>query len=86
MEYIIAFSALSAITFILYGIDKGLAKVGAHRISEKVLLLLGFVSGGVGGLLGMVIFRHKTKHIYFWIVNVLAAALAVCALLALQII
>ena len=84
MEYIIiAFAALSAITFILYGIDKGLAKARAHRISEKVLLLLGFVSGGVGGLLGMVIFRHKTKHVYFWAVNILGA---ICALLALQII
>ena len=35
------------------------------------LLLLGFFGGSVGGLLGMSAFRHKTKHAYFYVVNVI---------------
>lgn len=61
----------SLITFILYGADKRKAKKGAWRISEKVLLLFPVFGGAIGGLLGMSLFRHKTKHWYFVLVNVL---------------
>ena len=58
--------AISVIAFALYFIDKALAKVGAWRIPEKVLLLLSVLFGGVGGLAAMLLFRHKTKHWYFF--------------------
>lgn len=64
-------AALSLITLILYGMDKARAKRGAWRIPEKVLLGFSFFGGSVGGLLGMVLFRHKTRHWYFWLVNIL---------------
>ena len=48
--------------FGLYGLDKSKAKKGAWRISEKHLLLAAFLGGGLGALLGMKTFRHKTKH------------------------
>ena len=70
------------ITFILYGIDKAKAKSGAYRISEKVLLTFSFFGGAIGGIFGMALFHHKTKHWYFGVVNVLGllviVALAIC--------
>ncbi len=61
----------SLISFILYGVDKAKAKKKAWRIPEKVLLLWGFLCGSVGALAAMQLFRHKTKHFYFYFVNVL---------------
>uniref|UniRef100_I5ATK4 Putative membrane protein n=1 Tax=Eubacterium cellulosolvens (strain ATCC 43171 / JCM 9499 / 6) TaxID=633697 RepID=I5ATK4_EUBC6 len=62
---------LSLLALILYGVDKAKAKANAWRISEKTLLGAGFFGGSVGALLGMKLFRHKTKHWYFWAVNLL---------------
>ena len=57
--------AVNAVTFVLYGIDKRRAQRGAWRIPEKTLLILPLLGGSVGGILGMRLFRHKTKHWYF---------------------
>ena len=51
--------------FILMGIDKKRAQRNQWRISEKSLLLLGLAGGGLGGLLGMKRYRHKTKRATF---------------------
>ena len=51
--------------FVLYGIDKAKAKRGAWRIPEATLLLVAFLGGSLGALLGMEVFRHKTKHARF---------------------
>lgn len=51
--------------FVLYGADKRRAKRGAWRIPEKTLFLLPLLGGSVGGILGMRVFHHKTKHWYF---------------------
>ncbi len=64
----------SLISFVLYGADKSKAKRGAWRIPEKVLLLWGFLCGAVGALAAMQLFRHKTKHYYFYFVNILGLA------------
>ena len=50
------------LTFAAYGIDKRKAQKNAWRIKESTLLLLAAAGGSVGALLGMQIFRHKTKH------------------------
>ncbi len=62
---------MSLAAFILYGRDKGLARRHRWRIPEKVLLCVGFFGGSPGALLGMRCFRHKTRHWYFWAVNIL---------------
>ena len=67
--YGIALAAVSVIAFILYGADKSRARRGTWRIPEKVLLGFSFFGGAVGGVLGMLVFRHKTRHWYFWAVN-----------------
>ena len=33
-----------------------------------------FFGGAVGGVLGMLVFRHKTRHWYFWAVNLFGIA------------
>ena len=64
-------AAMSAVAFFAYLIDKIKAKKGKWRISESMLLSLGFLGGAVGALLSMELFRHKTKHWYFWAVNII---------------
>ena len=66
MEYL--FYLLAAINIALcamMGIDKLCAKLNKRRIPEKVLFLLAVLGGGLGGTVGMLSFRHKTKHWYF---------------------
>ena len=66
---------MSLIAFVQYGRDKRLAKRGARRTPEKVLLGVGFFGGAIGALLGMQTFRHKTKHWYFYAVNIIGLIL-----------
>jgi uncharacterized membrane protein YsdA (DUF1294 family) len=68
------FAALSLLAFILYGADKHKARRGLWRIPEKTLLLTSFLGGALGGLAAMQIFRHKTRHWYFYAVNLLGLA------------
>jgi uncharacterized membrane protein YsdA (DUF1294 family) len=51
---------------VLYLVDK-IKAIGHHwRISEKTLLLPAVIGGAFGGLVGMLVFRHKTRHANFW--------------------
>ena len=56
---------INILTFVCYGLDKLKAKSNARRISERALLLLALVGGSVGAWLGMLVWRHKTKHAMF---------------------
>ena len=56
---------MNLISFALMGIDKVKAKRGSWRVPEKTLFLVTALFGGLGGTLGMRVFRHKTKHWYF---------------------
>ena len=74
--YYAAFLALmSLVTFIFYAADKRKAKKSKWRIPEATLLGLGFCGGAVGALLAMKYVRHKTKHWYFWVVNIVGLLL-----------
>ena len=53
---------INVLTFLLYGIDKWKARRGKWRIPEETLIWLAIVGGSIGALLGMYLFRHKTKH------------------------
>ena len=64
-------AVMSLLAIILYAGDKKKAKKGAWRTPESVLLGFGFFGGAIGALIAMNSFRHKTKHWYFWVVNVL---------------
>ena len=61
---LLALAAANLLSFLLYGVDKLKAKKGAWRISEATLLLVA-LPGPLGALLGMELFRHKTRHAKF---------------------
>lgn len=58
-------AAVSITTFVLYGIDKYKAKKGKWRVSEKRLLIMSLIGGGVGAWAGMEVWHHKTRHMKF---------------------
>ncbi|MCQ2345872.1 MAG: DUF1294 domain-containing protein [Paludibacteraceae bacterium] len=58
--------------FITYSIDKWKARSNQRRVPEDSLLWLAWLGGGIGALLAMLIFRHKTKHKKFLILVPLA--------------
>ena len=56
----------SFIAFLLFGYDKWKAgQSGQGRVSEFLLVLVGALGGWPGGLLGMLVFRHKTSKLSF---------------------
>lgn len=73
--YLIFILAMSITTFILYAVDKAKAKKGAWRIKEATLLLFSFFGGALGGYIGMLSLRHKTKHWYFMVINTFSLAI-----------
>ncbi len=77
---------MSLVLFAVMGADKRRAKKGAWRVPEKTLFLLALLGGAIGGVLGMRVFRHKTKHWYFaWGFPILALLqLALCFWLFLK--
>lgn len=78
--YLIAVSAMSLLALILYGADKARARRRAWRIRENVLLGVGILGGAAGGLLGMLLFHHKTRHWVFWTVNLISLAIQIAGL------
>lgn len=72
-------SIVNIAAFILYGIDKHKAKAHQWRISEVSLLCIAVIGGSAGALLGMFVFRHKTKHLKFLIGVPLILVLQVAA-------
>ena len=71
-------------SFALMGWDKRCAQKGRWRVPEKTLFLAAGCFGALGGVLGMRVYRHKTKHWYFRIFFplMLIAQIAVLALAA----
>lgn len=57
--------AVNLAAFAMMGLDKGRARRGQWRIPEKRLFLPVLLGGGLGGVLGMRLFHHKTRHWYF---------------------
>ena len=66
---------INVFTFFLFGFDKARAKNKGFRVPEIVLVLLSLFFGGVGALLGMVVFNHKTSKTLFRVVVPLTFAL-----------
>ena len=83
--YIVLMAIMSLVAFIAYGIDKFKARRSSSRISEQRLLLLSFAGGAAGALLGMLLFRHKTRHMKFIFCVPLFLALQIAGLIMLYI-
>lgn len=70
LGYLGFLAVMSLVTFIAYAVDKKKAIDGEWRTKEKTLLGLSLFGGAIGGFLAMKFIRHKTKHWYFWAVNI----------------
>ena len=56
---------MSALLLVMMKADKERAKRNKYRISEKTLWMTAILGGAIGGVIGMQLFRHKTKHLSF---------------------
>ena len=56
---------INIIGFFAMGIDKYIAKTGRWRIPENTLFSFCILGGGIGTILGMYVFHHKTKKLKF---------------------
>jgi uncharacterized membrane protein YsdA (DUF1294 family) len=74
---------INLLGFVLYGVDKAKSKGRGRRIPERVLLWVARLGGGVGCWMGMMLFRHKTKHVRFKVLVPLWTVLWVVALVLL---
>ena len=80
MKWLLGYLALmSVLALLLCGADKWKAKRGRWRIPEKTLFLVSGLGGAWGFLLGMLLFRHKTRHWSFRILIPLFSLLWVVA-------
>ena len=61
-SYLLMINIFTMYTFFL---DKSKAKNKKWRIKESTLFLLSIFGGSFGAMLGMKLFKHKTKHWYF---------------------
>jgi uncharacterized membrane protein YsdA (DUF1294 family) len=74
---------IDLIAFVVFGIDKRKARKGQWRVPESTLFILALIGGSIGALLGMLAFRHKTKHRKFTIGIPLILALQIALLVTL---
>lgn len=78
---------LNVFGFIQFGVDKKRAQKGKWRISEASLFTTALLGGSIGCIVGMKVFRHKTKHKSFIIGMPLILLLQIIAVvLVLQLI
>ncbi|WKA56182.1 DUF1294 domain-containing protein [Planococcus shixiaomingii] len=75
------FTLLSVLAFVMMRIDKAQARKRGQRIPEKNLWTAAIFGGGIGAYLGMMMFRHKTKHTNFRVGFLLLAAIDVAIIL-----
>jgi uncharacterized membrane protein YsdA (DUF1294 family) len=60
----------NAIGVMVYGFDKMAARSRSWRIPEKTLFAISVLGGCLGAMGAMILFRHKTRHLSFWAVNI----------------
>lgn len=66
LKYIIIYLIIiNLIAFLAMYIDKRKARYGKWRIPEQTLFILALIGGSIGAIVGMYVFRHKTKKLRF---------------------
>lgn len=63
--FLVWLAFINLLTFAMFGVDKFCAVRQKSRIRITTLLALSFCGGSVGGILGMILFRHKIRKSYF---------------------
>ncbi len=71
--------SMTLVTFVAYGYDKAVADSPRTRVPEWVLLALALAGGSLGALVGMRLFRHKTRkwqfQLQYWVIVLVQAVL-----------
>ena len=75
LPFIVLFVLMNLITFALFHSDKRKAEKHTFRIPERDLLGFSACFGALGGILGMILFHHKTRKPKFFILVPLFAIL-----------
>ena len=65
MVLTIYIALMSVVLLVMMKADKERARRNQYRISERTLWVMALLGGAVGGVIGMQLFRHKTKHLSF---------------------
>ncbi len=77
---LVAYAMLGAVSFGVYGFDKRAARRGDWRVTEASMHGIDLIGGIAGGLLGQLMFRHKTRKGSFAAASALIAAGHIAAL------
>ena len=70
---------INAAGLVIMCLDKLFAKKGVRRVPERTLLLIAFLGGSLGSLLGMLLAHHKTRKPKFYLLVPLFLALQIAA-------
>lgn len=65
--FLIYLGAVNLALFAVMGRDKRAARRGRRRVPEATLLALAAAGGSFGGMLAMLLFRHKTRKPKFYL-------------------
>lgn len=86
ISYIIAaiyITILSVIGAAAMYVDKRKAIAHQRRISERNLFAIAILGGGIGCIIGIYSFRHKTRHMKFVIGMPIVTLLSIAAIFAI---
>ncbi|MCI1931631.1 MAG: DUF1294 domain-containing protein [Clostridia bacterium] len=72
---VLYYLGINIILFFSMLIDKQKAIHKKERVPESTLFIMSLLGGSVGGFIGMHLFHHKTRKIYFHIIYWVALAL-----------
>ena len=77
------FLIVNLIGFLSMYVDKRRARKHLWRIPETTLFIIAIIGGSIGSIVGMHLFRHKTRHWYlvYGIPAILIIQIALVALL-----
>lgn len=84
MDHLLTYlTIINAVGFAFMLVDKRRARQKRWRIPEATLMGIAAIGGSVGSLLGMYLFRHKTKHPKFTVGIPVILLLQIAAAVAL---
>ena len=63
--FLVWFAGTSVLAFLFFGYDKFRSQQAGRRVSEFQLIAVAALGGWLGGLAGMLMFRHKTAKASF---------------------